>query len=71
MRSRKLWLGALSTFAFMLGAFWRLGQALELGADLTAFGVALGAIAAGVATIVGLYIKGNIDEKRVQNGGGK
>lgn len=50
------WFGMAIGFAFLWCSYNLIEHALTLKADLTATGVAIGAMAAGVNTLMGLFV---------------
>jgi len=63
-RMRKFWFGLAVAWPFLFVSYRFAMRSLEVGADLTAAGVVIGAIAAGVGSVAGLFVYGNIQEGR-------
>ena len=51
---------------FLVAGYRLILSAIEMGRDLTATGVAVGALSAGVIGILGVFVYGNVQEHRAK-----
>jgi hypothetical protein len=62
--ARKFLFGLSIGWPFLWVSYLLIDHALDVGADLTATGVAVGAIGGALAGVMGLFIYGNVKEQR-------
>ena len=66
---RKVYFGLAIGLPYLLSAHSLVMQAIKLGRDLTATGIAVGSISVGVAGLVGIFVYGNVREHQAKAAG--